>query len=405
MAHQPRTPHPSRRQLLAGSASAGALTLLSPTLAWAQTAATAARRPLPAVAAFKDAGAMIVHSGSTIETTRAALGGLSITPVNQLYMRNNLAAPDAKIVENPDIWQLEVAGVRRARTLSVAELKALGAETLTMVLQCSGNGRGFFPTKPSGTPWQVGAAGCVMWTGVPVRTLARALGGVDKAARFMTGTGGEVLPAGLDPKTRVERSVPLEAMQDALLAWELNGQPIPLAHGGPLRLIVPGYTGVNSIKYIKRLAFTADESDATIQQTNYRITAPGEKAASPKDPSVWQMQPKSFVTAPLPEGGPLKPGPVRIEGVAFGGMHGVARVEVSVDGGATWQPARLVGPDLGRYAWRRFELDTHLGAGRHTLTSRMVDTRGTMQAENRIENKGGYINSSWRDHAVTVTVA
>jgi len=108
------------------------------------------------------------------------------------------------------------------------------------VLQCSGNGRGFFPHKPSGTPWTVGAAGCVVWSGVPVRTVVEALGGVNGGMLYMTGTGGEVLPAGIDPKSVVvERSLPIKALGDALLAWEMNGAPISLAHGGPLRLIVP----------------------------------------------------------------------------------------------------------------------------------------------------------------------
>ena len=168
---------------------------------------------------------------------------------------------------------------------------------------------------------------------------------------------------------------------------------------------MPGYTGVNSVKYVKRLAFTEVESDANIQQTNYRMTPSDEKSYRPSDPSVWQMQPKSFVTAPLPESGPLRAGRTRVEGLAFGGMHDVAKVDVSVDGGASCEPARLVGSALGRYAWRRFEADVDLPAGEHVITSRMTDTRGTVQAEQRIENKGGYINSSWRDHAVKVTVA
>lgn len=401
----PFAPNPLRRLLLGGAASGVALSslgVLRPALAQGAPAV----RALPAYAAWKDPGSMIVHSANTIELRRAAFGSGAVTPATQLYVRNNLAPPGADIVANPDAWTVAIEGVRRPRSFTVAELKALGAqETLTMVLQCSGNGRGLFPSKPSGTPWQVGAAGCVMWTGVPVRTLARALDGMVPGMRFMTGTGGEVLPAGIDAKSRVERSVPADAMADALLAWELNGQPIPLAHGGPLRLVVPGYTGVNSIKYLRRLAFTAAESDAAIQQTDYRITPAEEKSQRPTDPSVWQMPPKSWINAPLPETGTLRAGPVRVEGVAFCGVHAVQRVELSIDGGATWRRAELVGPDLGRFAWRQFALSVDLPAGRHVLASRVTDVRGNVQAENRVENKGGYLNSSWRDHAVTVTVA
>ncbi len=346
-----------------------------------------------------------MHSSTTIETRRGAFGTSVITPSDQLYVRNNLPTPPESIVADRDAWQVQVSGVKEPRRLSVRELKAMGLETVTMVLQCSGNGRGFFPSKPSGTPWTVGAAGCVVWSGVPVRDVARALGGVADGMKYMTGTGGEVLPAGIDPKTViVERSVPLEAMQDALLAWEMNGEPIPLAHGGPLRLIVPGYTGVNNIKYIGQLAFTDKESEARIMSHGYRISPPGGKG-DPSQPSVQQMSVKSWINGPLPEDGELAPGRVQIHGVAFGGMHAVKGVEVSVDGGKTWQAARLVGPDMGRYAWRQFVLQADLPRGSHTLASRATDAQGNVQPEQREENQAGYNNSSWADHAVTVKVA
>ena len=177
-----------------------------------------------------------------------------------------------------------------------------------------------------------------------------------------------------------------------------------LAHGGPLRLIVPGYQGVNNIKYIKRLAFTEAQSQARIMQHGYRMTPPGAKA-SPDQPSVWEMTVKSWINGPLPEQGPLKPGMVQVHGVAFGGTRGIKGVEVSVDGGKTWQAAQLIGPDLGRFAWRQFVLPVRLGAGTHVLASRATDSAGNVQPEQREENVGGYNNASWADHAVTVSVA
>ncbi|MEJ8824507.1 sulfite oxidase [Variovorax humicola] len=393
--------NPLRRALLGVSASAAAMASLGP---WRSALAQAAR-PLPAFAAWKDAGAMIVHSPNTIELRRSAMGDGVITPAKHLYVRNNIAPPSADILNDRDAWEVQVDGVRRPRAFRLADLKKMPTETVTMVLQCSGNGRGMFPSKPSGTPWQVGAAGCVMWTGVPLRALVRELGGMDAGAKFLTGTGGEVIPAGLDPKTRIERSVPVAAMEDALLAWELNGQPIPLAHGGPLRLIVPGFTGVNSIKYVKRVGFTHAESDSSIQQADYRMSAPNAKTMNPADPSVWQMPPKSWINSPLPEGGTLRAGAAVIKGVAFGGTNAVKQVEVSTDGGATWKVAALVGPDLGRFAWREFAATVDLTSGSHQLASRVTDVKGRTQPETRIENKAGYLNSSWRDHAVTVTVA
>lgn len=401
---------PRRRHLLAGSA--GALAALGMGGARAQSAPApaaapatpAGAKPLPAYAAWKDPSSVIVHSSNTIETRRQAFGQGLVTPANRLYVRNNLPPPDASILADRDAWTVQVEGVRKPRALSVAELKSMGVETVPMVLQCSGNGRGYFPSKPSGTPWTVGAAGCVVWTGVPVRTVVEALGGLDEAARFMTGTGGEKLPEGVDPKSvLVERSVPLAALGDALLAWEMNGEPIPLAHGGPLRLIVPGYTGVNNIKYVKRLAFTAKESDAKIMTHGYRISPPGTQH-DPSQPSVLEMNVKSWVNAPAGDA-PLKAGPTVITGVAFGGTHAVQKVEVSVDGGRTWRTARFVGPELGKYAWRQFALPVTLPAGTHVIASRATDASGQVQPEQRLENTGGYNNNSWLDHALKVTVA
>lgn len=395
-----------RRRLLTGSASALAAAGLASfqSQAMAQAPAPAAK-PLPGYAGFKNADAVIVHSSTTIETKRSAFGSSVVTPTNQLYVRNNLPTPPESIVADRDAWAVQIEGVKKPAKLTVGELKKLGLETVTMVLQCSGNGRAFFPSKPSGTQWTVGAAGCVVWSGVPVRDVVKALGGVADGMVYMTGTGGEVLPAGLDPKSViVERSVPLAALEDALLAWEMNGEPVPLAHGGPLRLIVPGYTGVNNIKYIKQLAFTPKESEAHIMSHGYRISPPGSKG-DPSQPSVQEMSVKSWINSPIPEDGNQAAGMLQIQGVAFGGMNAVKGVEVSIDGGKTWKQARLVGPDMGKYAWRQFVLQAQLPKGTYQLASRATDVKGNVQPETRGENQSGYNNTSWADHAVTVTVA
>lgn len=407
-----------RRRLLAGGAgvlaAAGlggcaappkaAAPAAGPPTAAAPTATAPEPKALPPYVSWKHADSLIVHTATTIETKRTAFGSSLITPADRLYIRNNLPAPDVSIVADRDGWQVSIDGVRQPRTLKVAELKTLGIETTAMVLQCSGNGRSYFPTKPSGTKWTVGAAGCVIWSGVPVRVVAEALGGLADGVRFMTGTGGEKLPDGIDPKTvMVERSVPLKAMEDALLAWELNGEPVPHAHGGPLRLIVPGYSGVNHIKYIKRLAFTQAETDAAIQRTGYRMSAPGQKG-DPSQPAVWEMDVKSWINSPAPEAGPVRAGLVQVHGVAMGGTNAAARVEVSTDGGRSWQAARLVGPDLGRYAWRQFVLPVTLARGSHVLVCRATDTKGNVQVETTPDNGGGYLNSGWRAHALQITV-
>ena len=241
-----------------------------------------------------------------------------------------------------------------------------------------------------------------MWTGVPLRDVVARLGGVKPDMNYITSTGGETLPAGLDPKTiMVERSVPVRALDQALLAWQMNDEPVPLAHGGPLRMVIPGYFGVNNVKYVDRVAFTEGQSDAKIQASGYRIRPIGEKGA-PGQPSMWEMPVKSWVTAPLTT---ASKGRNLIYGVAFGGINAVNQVEVSADGGETWKSARFLGPDMGRYAWRPFVVAMDLSAGDHRIVSRATDTEGNTQPPTRTENERGYGNASWKDHGVTVTVS
>jgi DMSO/TMAO reductase YedYZ molybdopterin-dependent catalytic subunit len=402
--------NPVRRRLLAGSAGMLAAGLASNASAQGAApvppaAAPADAKPLPPYVAWKNPAHVIQHTATTIETKRSAFGTSVITPADRLYIRNNLPAPDVGIVADRDAWALGVEGVKSPATLTVRDLKAMGLHTVATVLQCSGNGRGYFPTQPSGTKWQVGAAGCVIWSGVPVKTVVAALGGIAGDARFITGTGGEKLPDGIDPlSVMVERSVPLSNLDDALLAWEMNGDALPHAHGGPLRLIVPGYSGVNNIKYIKRLAFTPGETQAAIQKTGYRISAPGQKG-DPSLPAVWEMDIKSWINGPAPDAGPAKAGWVQIHGVAMGAMNAVRRVDVSVDGGQTWREARFVGPDLGRFAWRQFVLPVKLEPGNYVIASRAQDSKFNWQVETTPDNAGGYLNSGWRAHALRVTVA
>ena len=390
-----------RRQiLLTGAGAASALSGFIPVALSADKA-----KPLPAYVDWKDAQSVIVHSANTIETKRGALGTSVITSDERLFVRNNVSPPDSSVVADRDAWTLAVEGVRKPRSVTVRELRRMGLATVATVLQCSGNGRGFFAHKASGTQWTVGAAGCVIWSGVPVAALVQALGGPAEGARFMTGTGGENIPQGIDPKTvMVERSVPLEMMSEALLAWEMNGEPLSLAHGGPLRLVIPGFYGVNNVKYIKRLALTSTESDAAIQATGYRVRPIGQKG-DPSQPSMWKMTVKSWINGPSGTGEALGAGLVQVTGVAFSGGDPVKQVEVSVDGGATWKPARFIGPDLGRYAWREFVLPVELAAGTHLLVSRATDAAGNTQPEQRMENERAYGHNGWRDAALKVTVA
>src|SRR5690606_25193679 len=218
----------TRRRMLITASGAVAWAGLGGGLALADSTEPAAKsapgpvssaKPLPPYAKWKDADSMIVHSANTIETRRNAFGSSGITPLDRLYVRNNIAPPSEDIMKDPDAWKLEVSGVKSPRSFTVAELKSLGLASVTIVLQCSGNGRGFSEHKPSGTQWTVGAAGCVIFTGVPVKAVLEATGGMADGMVYMTSTGGEEIPPGLDPKTiMVERSVPVSGIEDAILA-------------------------------------------------------------------------------------------------------------------------------------------------------------------------------------------
>jgi len=388
----------SRRRLLLGSAGAMASVSL---LGFSPLTRAEEPKTLPDYVKWKNANEVIVHSANTIETERGAIGSGVVTPSDKLYVRNNLPAPNEQIVADRNAWKVSIKGVNDPQTLTIADLKDMGIETVTTVLQCSGNGRAFFEHGPGGTQWGTGAAGCIVWTGVRLRDVVEKLGGVKAGMNYITSTGGESLPAGLDPKTiQVERSVPTRALDQALLAWEMNDDPMPLAHGGPLRMVMPGYYGVNNVKYVEQVAFTEDQSEAKIQTSGYRIRPIGDKGA-PGQPSMWEMPVKSWVTAPLSN---TNKGRNMIHGVAFGGINAVAKVDVSIDGGKTWKQARFLGPDMGRYAWRPFVLATDLSPGEYRIVSRATDSEGNTQPPNRTENERGYGNASWKDHGVSVTV-
>ncbi|MEM9070770.1 MAG: molybdopterin-dependent oxidoreductase [Myxococcota bacterium] len=331
----------------------------------------------------------------TLETRREALAASVVTATDRLFVRNNLAMPEA--AASPDEWSLAIG----ARTFTLGALKRLGLETVAMVLQCSGNGRRFFEHGPSGSAWGVGAAGCVIVSGVPLRAVVEAMGGVPSGARFVTATGADPIPEDVARDTVVvERSVPLDkALQDGVLGWEMNGEPLPHVHGGPLRLFVPGYFGCNQVKWLKALSFTAETSNAKIMRTGYRLRPIGQSGA-PDQPSMWAMPVKSWIVRPATR--PIVGGKTQVVGVAFSGEAPVVRVEWSNDGEA-WEEARFVGPNLGPFAWRLFSFEVN-ASDALTLFTRATDSEGNTQPEGRVENERGYGNTSWRDMGVVLRV-
>ena len=331
-----------------------------------------------------------------LESLRDKVGMSPITSTRRLFVRNNLPRPSQDIVVHSDQWTLDITGVMNPKTLSLSQLQQLGIETLYAVLQCSGNGRAFFTHGPSGSPWATGAAGCVQWTGVPLSVVFTACGGIIPNMKYLTATGGEILPKDVPRnKSIVERSIPIEkAQQDCILAWELNGEPIPISHGGPLRLIVPGYFGCNQIKYVQQISATKEQSQAKIQQSGYRFRPIGEKGNT-SHPSMWRMPVKSWIVNAYED---QIQHIYTIHGVAFSGERGIQAVEYSTNG-ETWIPAELYGIDLGSNAWRCFRFQTSSQENIQKIYTRAIDTQGEIQPKERIENERGYGNNSWLDHA------
>ena len=355
---------------------------------------------LPDFIKWKNRDAFIVHSKKGIETHRSAIGESLITPNRNIYIRNNMPTMSDTQIGDRNNWKVSIEGVKNPKTFSLAQLKKLGHTTMATILQCSGNGRGFFAHEVRGSQWKTGAAACVVWTGVPMKVVVDACGGVDSDAVFMTSAGVDHEPTGLDPKkAKVERSVPKKVYKDAMLAWEMNGVPLPNAHGGPLRMVTPGYFGINNVKHLGQVAFTKTESTVKYMKSSYRISPIGKKGS--QYPSCWEMSVKSWITRPTDETGTVKAGNVQIVGVAMGGTKKVRSVKVSIDGGQSWKKAKFVGPDLGKYAWRQFVFEANLAPGSYNLASK-ASAGGKSQPELRYENRRGYAHNGWKDHSVNI---
>ena len=393
----------SKRNFLTGSATlagvAAATSVLPISIAKANHE-DSDPKGLPDFIKWKNRDALIVHSKKGIETHRSAIGESLITPNRNIYIRNNMPTMSDTQIGDRNNWKVSIKGVKNPKTFSLAQLKKLGHTTMATILQFSGNGICFFAHEFRGSHLTTGAAACVVWTGVPMKVVVDACGGVDSDAVFMTSAGVDHEPTGLDPKkAKVERSVPKKIYKDEMLAWEMNGVPLPNAHGGPLRMVTPGYFGINNVKHLGQVAFTKTESTVKYMKSSYRISPIGKKGS--QYPSCWEMPVKSWITRPTDETGTVKAGNVQIVGVAMGGTKKVRSVKVSIDGGQSWKKAKFVGPDLGKYAWRQFVFEANLAPGSYNLASK-ASAGGKTQPELRYENRRGYAHNGWKDHSVNI---
>ena len=402
--HRLRRGHGLSRRELVRLGAAGALAL----------AAGPALRAAPARAQAAAAGPIVkplppewfIPLGTNAEMRWEAMRDEGVeTPAAKFFVRNHTATP----VIDAATWRLRVfgSGLRRPEgvAFSLDDLLRLPARTVPAFIECAGNGRRLFGsqqgTPAAGSAWTLGAVGVARWRGVPLREVLERAG--------ITAAAVDVMPEGLDATVvaggadqgHVRRPLPVaKALDDVLLAYEMNGAPLPPDHGHPVRLVVPGWIGIASVKWLGRIEVADGPLYSYWNTTQYRMVGPSYPADAP--PLGAQPLKSAFE---LPWGGSLPGGRVTLTGRSWSGGRPIRTVDVRVDGpGGTagWQRARLHGPNR-EHAWVRWSLDTDLAApGAHELLARATDRDGTAQPDTVPFNANGYQFWAIARHPVTV---
>jgi sulfane dehydrogenase subunit SoxC len=323
-----------------------------------------------------------------------------VTPLGLHYLLTHFDIPHV----DAGSWSLSIGGrVDKAFSIGLDELKERSRVTLACTLECAGNGRARLSPRPLSQPWLEEAVGTAEWTGTPLRPLLE---------EAQVGDGAvEVLFTGLDrgiqggSEHSYERSLPVEdaLRPEVILAYEINGQPLPPQHGFPLRLIVPGWYGMAHVKWLERIAVLTEPFEGYQQAHQYR------RKQSEEDPGIalTRMLPRSLVVPPgLPDFPErqrfLSSGPCELEGRAWSGWGPIVRVEVSVDGGRAWQDATLDEP-VGEFGWTRWTYRwKDAPPGEYVVCSRATDAAGNVQPVEPEWNFGGYVNNSVQRVPVTV---
>ena len=321
-----------------------------------------------------------------------------ITPNTVFFDRNQGAVPPRRI--SLKRWRLTVEGeVATPLTLTFDQIRRMPKAIAADTLECSGNGRSLLPEKAAGNPWTIGGVGNAVWGGVWLRDVLQTAG-LKPTARYV-GFEGFDTPLGASG-VKFVRSIPLEkALAATLLAYEMNGESLPLKHGYPLRALALGWTGANSTKWLARIAVMDRPCAGFFMDNVYRVFQKGEDSRA--GAVVMGLKLKSIITQPL-TGQSLPAGRVVVLGAAYGGEADVDRVDVSVDAGATWRPAEFIGPHEP-YAWRQWQWVWEVREpGAYTLMARAVDDAGRSQPMQAEWNVLGYGNNGVREHAVTVSI-
>ena len=328
-----------------------------------------------------------------------------------LFVRNNGIPPDKNTID-PEKWTINIQGesAKRELTLSLPELKSkFRHHTLSLTLECGGNGRAEFQPPAKGNQWTIGAVGCPKWTGVRLRDVLDYVG-VRENAQYIGYVGKDKHLSGKPGKLAISRGVPIhKAMQDeSLIAWAINGQELPWHNGYPLRLVFGGWPASCSGKWLSKILVRDREHDGEkMEGQSYRVpcepVAPGTVVADEDMCIIESMPVKSLITYPK-SGAILELGdklPVR--GHAWAGEQAVADMSVSIDFGSTWHKCKLSGP-VNRFAWQHFDAEVSFPQkGYYEVWARATDTNGVSQPMLVPGwNPKGYLNNACHRIAVKV---
>jgi DMSO/TMAO reductase YedYZ molybdopterin-dependent catalytic subunit len=307
-------------------------------------------------------------------------------PNDRFFVRSNGPVP----LLDATIWRLAISGAVATPTeLALSDLQQLPRVSIEAFLECAGNGRTRFDPVPPGTPWRNDAVGNAVWTGA-------ALADVLAVAGIGPNTVDVVCQGADFPEMRRGLPLAIARSPDVLVVWEMNGEPLPIAHGGPARLLVPGWAGIASTKWLVGLEAIDRPFDGFWNTDNYVFW---DERGFPLRP-IAEMPPKSVIATPedraiLPAGGRA------IAGWAWSGYGSIARVEVSADGGSAWREADLFAG--ARRGWRHWRTVWSLLPGDYTIMARAIDERGLTQPESAPWNAKGYQMNAI--HRISVQVA
>ena len=335
------------------------------------------------------------------ETILGSLGS-PITPTESFYIRSHFSdVPEL----DPDTWRLQIEGlVSKPIDLSLDDLRSMPSKELVITLECAGNSRSYVNPPAEGLAFRHGAVGTARWKGVPLKAVLEQAGVLESAseALFEGADVGEEEEEGTTFDLPYSRSLPLEKAihQDTLLVYEMNGEPLTPFHGYPVRLVVPGWFGMASVKWLLKVTLTDRPFDGFFQSRRYVMIDEGPEESLIREP-VSTLKVKSLITNPR-HGEVIGEGTYTIRGRAWTGDGVISKVEVSTDGGNTWREARQSGPAEPNH-WLQWELDWSTPQpGHYILIARAADSEGNVQPASMPWNFRGYGNNSIHTIAIEV---